>query len=248
MREHRRSMWGALLVVSSCAVAATRVADNREVTGALRAITETVISEWEILEVRPGGNALIGSPPRPDPAIPGFCFRDVIQLGVDARGGLLPAEGQAERMNTHGIAPTFRMHALSEQGACGMASDRFFRARTLAGASAPAFALMIARDFANRTWTRSATKFRLHYLDDQAKRCMKGAAHLQILGVQESSAAQGSMAYQVVLGGCVDASTDMVVAVEVVLPLDRGRADVDLLALPKTEYDCLQIECLRDAQ
>lgn len=247
-RRTRSSLLGALLIASSCAVAGPRVADNSQLASALRAITENVISQWEVLDVRPGGNALIGSPPRPDPAIPGFCIRDVLQLGVDGQGRLLSADGQAERMNTSGISPTFRMFALSDKGACSVASDRFFRARTLEGATAPSFALIIARDFATRMWTKSSTKYRLHYLDDQAKRCMKGGSQLQILGIRESSAPEGSIAYQVVLGGCVDSSTDMVVTADVELPLDRARADVDLLAIPKAEYECLQIECKRDAE
>jgi hypothetical protein len=243
----RRTILGVLLTTSSCAVAGTRVTENTQLAAALRAMTDNVISQWEILDLRPGGNALIGSPPRPDPTLPGFCIRDVIQLGVDAEGRLLSAGEQVERMNTSGISPTFRMFALSDKGACSMASNSFFRARTLEGAMAPSFALMIARDFAIRMWTKSPTKYRLHYLDDQAKRCMKGGSQLQILGIKESSAREGSIAYQVVLGGCVDSSTDMVVTADVVLPLDRARADVDLLAISKAEYECLQIECLRDA-
>ena len=56
------------------------------------------------------------------------------------------------------------------------------------------------------------------------------------------------LAYRVVLGGCIDSSTDTVVTADVVLPLDGARADVGLLALSKAEYECVQVECLRDAE
>jgi hypothetical protein len=237
-----------LLTVATCAVAGPRVADDSQMASALRAMTEDVISQWEILEVRTRAPVLIGSRPRPDPQTPFFCIREVIQLGVDPEGRLLSPEGQAEWMNTNAISPTFRMFALSADGSCSIASDRFFRARTLEGATAPDFVLMIARYLATKTWASSSTKYRLHYLDDKARRCMKGAGHLQILDVKESPASKRSLAYRVVLGGCIDSSTDTVVTADVVLPLDGARADVGLLALSKAEYECVQVECLRDAE
>lgn len=119
-----------LLTVATCAVAGPRVADDSQMASALRAMTEDVISQWEILEVRTRAPVLIGSRPRPDPQTPFFCIREVIQLGVDPEGRLLSPEGQAEWMNTNAISPTFRMFALSADGSCSIASDRFFRART----------------------------------------------------------------------------------------------------------------------
>src|SRR3954468_21201325 len=113
----------ALLTMSTLAVAGPRVAEDSRVTTALRAMTENVIARWEILLVRPGGDALIGSPPRPYSAIPGFCTREVLLLGVDSKGQLLSVDEQVERMNINGISPAFTMFALQDNGSCTVPSN-----------------------------------------------------------------------------------------------------------------------------
>src|SRR4051812_4073418 len=82
----------AAALFASCAMGGARVADNPQIAGDLRALTEDLISRWEVLEVHRSGFARIASPSRPDAHQLGFCIRDAIDLGVDTRGELRLAE------------------------------------------------------------------------------------------------------------------------------------------------------------
>jgi hypothetical protein len=106
------------------------------------------------------------------------------------------------------MPPMFRMFALPDHGACEVDSGRFFEAENAEGATAPQSALVIARELATKSWKDSAMKYTLRFTNEEARRCMKDAAHLRILRVKGMDATDRKLTYRVALGGCVDSGTN----------------------------------------
>jgi hypothetical protein len=170
-----------------------------------------------------------------------------MRIGRNSRGQILPLDEQLERVGDNGFTLAERIYAIADDSRCTeLGNEKYFSIRTQ-DRTPPSNRVLETLRYLTSQRSSISDKYKLDYIDAEAKSCMATIATVQVISVTESATNSDAQKYRAILEPKRTDACKSVVTAEFTIPFNVDRVEVTLWSVPKAEFDCLRYECLRDS-